>query len=226
MTDAATLGQGDDAEGDEAGDDAEGDEAGDDAAAAARLLIVRHAQSEWNAAGRWQGQADPSLSELGRAQARAAAAAPVLGDTAAVVSSDLARARATAEIIAAAVGAGPVVADAGLRERRVGPWQGLTAQEIERRYPGDLAAGRRPAGWEGDDSLLARVLDALRRAAGLAGPGLVVIVSHAGVLYALERYFGHEFEHIGNLGGRCLFGGPGGFRLGRRVSLIGGGERP
>ncbi len=56
-----------------------------------RLLLVRHGQSEWNAAGRWQGQADPPLTDLGRAQARAAARA--IGGVDAVFASDLQRAR-------------------------------------------------------------------------------------------------------------------------------------
>src|SRR3954452_11777953 len=80
----------------------------------ARLLLVRHGQSEWNAVGRWQGQADPPLTELGRAQARAAARA--IGELDAVFSSDLRRARETAEVIAECIGVGPVISDAGLRE--------------------------------------------------------------------------------------------------------------
>ena len=65
---------------------------------AARVLLIRHGQSTWNADGRWQGWADPSLSPEGRTQAEAAAVAlGAAGEQfAGVVSSDLARARETA----------------------------------------------------------------------------------------------------------------------------------
>src|SRR5919107_550504 len=70
----------------------------------ARLLLVRHGESTWNATGRWQGWADPPLSDLGRAQAEAAA--PAAAPVDAVVSSDLRRARETAELMAARVDGG------------------------------------------------------------------------------------------------------------------------
>ena len=58
-----------------------------------RVLLVRHGQSEWNADGRWQGQADSPLSDLGRRQAREAARA--IGAVDAIWSSDLQRAAVT-----------------------------------------------------------------------------------------------------------------------------------
>src|ERR671910_890596 len=88
-----------------------------------RVLLVRHGQSEWNAAGRWQGQADPSLSDLGRLQAREAARA--VGAVDAIWSSDLQRAAETAIIIGDQIGVGPVVVDDRLRERDAGEWTGL-----------------------------------------------------------------------------------------------------
>ena len=63
-----------------------------------RLLLVRHGQSTWNALGRWQGQADPPLTDIGRRQAAEASAA--IGAVDAIFSSTLERARVTAEIIA------------------------------------------------------------------------------------------------------------------------------
>ena len=68
------------------------------------LLVVRHGQSTWNADGRWQGRADPPLTALGEAQA--ADAALHVGAIDEVWSSDLERARRTAEIVAAALGLG------------------------------------------------------------------------------------------------------------------------
>ena len=124
-----------------------------------RVLLVRHGQSEWNAEGRWQGQADPPLTDLGRLQAREAAGA--LGTVDAVWASDLQRAVETAAIIADQLGVGPVVVDPDLRERDAGEFSGLTRPEIAARFPGYLDDGRRPPGWEPDEALLARALRAL-----------------------------------------------------------------
>jgi glucosyl-3-phosphoglycerate phosphatase len=84
----------------------------------ATLLVIRHGRSEWNAIGRWQGHADPPLSELGRRQAILAAAS--IGAVDAIVSSDLLRAAETAAIIAQKLGVGPVVVDERLGERDAG----------------------------------------------------------------------------------------------------------
>src|SRR5829696_1601221 len=100
-----------------------------DSPAVTRLLLVRHAQSEWNADGRWQGWADPPLSGLGRRQS--ATAADALGWPDAIVASDLERARETAAIIAAAGGPGAFEVEPALRERDLGDFTGLTRAEIE-----------------------------------------------------------------------------------------------
>ena len=105
-----------------------------------RVLLVRHGQSEWNAEGRWQGQADPPLTDLGRLQAREAAGA--LGTVDAVWASDLQRAVETATVIADQLGVGPVVVDPDLRERDAGEFSGLTRPEIAARFPGYLDDGR------------------------------------------------------------------------------------
>lgn len=182
-----------------------------------RLLLIRHAQSTWNAAGRWQGQADPPLSELGRRQA--AVAAQAVGSFAGVVASDLERARTTAEIIADAIGCGEVRTEAGLRERTAGPWEGLTRREIEVRWPRYLHEGRRPPGYERDPSLVGRIHEALLRAAD-ASPGPLLVVTHGGVVNALERRDGHGWERVPNLGGRWVTVSDSRVELGERVELI------
>jgi len=83
-----------------------------------RLLLVRHGQSTWNAEERWQGHADPPLSDLGERQARAAAPSVVAIGATVVVSSDLTRARQTAELLAPPT-LTPVV-EPSVRERDVG----------------------------------------------------------------------------------------------------------
>ncbi len=185
------------------------------------LLVVRHAESVWNLDGRWQGQANPPLSAAGATQARAAAGC--LDGIECIVSSDLDRARRTAEIIAETLGAGPVIADPGWRERSVGLWQGLTTEEIERDFPGDLAAGNYPPGWESDESLIERVLAASHRIAARVPSDEVLVVSHAGVIYTLERHFGCAFKRIGNLGGLRIVVQSGDVRLQGRIALTGDG---
>jgi probable phosphoglycerate mutase len=209
-----------------------------------RVLLVRHGQSEWNALGRWQGQADPPLSDLGRAQARAASAS--LGALDAIWASDLQRAAETATIIAAELGIGPVVLDPDLRERDAGEWAGLTRAEIDERYPGYLdpppadkhtsfgaapatTTPRRPPGWEPDDSVLERARRALHRIAAAVGDGLVLVVTHGGLIYSLERDLGADFARLANAEGRWfeVDAGPGAaVRLGDRVMLAGPDDVP
>lgn len=171
---------------------------------ATRVLLVRHGQSTWNALGRWQGQADAPLSDLGERQAAAAArAAPA---AAALFASDLARARRTAEILLAHLddpGAPDGVrAEPLLRERDAGEWTGLTHGEIEDRWPGWLEARRRPPGFEPDDAVAGRGMAALGRLHRAAPGGTVLAVTHGGVVRALERRLGLEAPALPNLGGR------------------------
>jgi broad specificity phosphatase PhoE len=181
--------------------------------------VVRHGQSTWNADGRWQGQADPPLSELGVAQAEAAAGAGAVNGVDAIWASDLERARHTASILAAARGL-DVVVDARLRERDAGEWTGLTRAEIEEQYPGALEERRRPPGFERDDQLLVRALAALRDLAGV-GSGTAVVVTHGGVILAVERHHGEERTPVANLEGRWLHvDASGEFRLGDRQILF------
>ena len=167
-----------------------------------RLLLARHGQSAWNATGRWQGHADPELSELGERQAVAAAQA--IGMVDAIVASDLARARQTAEIIAEVLGVGPVEIEPLFKERDVGDWSGLTRAEIEARWPGYLDDRRRPDGWESDERVLDRALEAIAGVA-LRHPGSdVLVVTHAGLIYAVERHLRLDHQPLANLGARWV----------------------
>ena len=183
-----------------------------------RILVVRHGQSTWNADGRWQGQADPPLSALGVAQAEAAAGA--VDGVDAIWASDLERARRTAEILAVPPGLA-VVADARLRERDAGEWTGLTRVEIEDRFPGALAERRRPPGFELDEPLLVRARAALRELAAVLVGGTAIVVTHGGVILALERQHGEQRTPVANLEGRWLdVDGEGDFGLGDRQILF------
>lgn len=165
-----------------------------------RLLILRHAQSVWNAAARWQGWADIPLSELGREQARQAGRA-LAGqglDIEVIASSDLARARLTAALIAEETGfRGPVHVDPGLKEHDVGEWNGLTTNQIMSRWPGQMEAmsARALEAFPGGENLAhfqQRAREAVVRLAAMSAhqQGHVVAVSHGGVMTVVEQWIG------------------------------------
>jgi probable phosphoglycerate mutase len=191
------------------------------------LLLVRHGQSVWNAQDRWQGQADPPLSDLGAEQAREAARR--MGDLqlSSVVASDLQRARRTAEILAEVLGM-EVRLEPGLREIDVGDWVGLTRWEIKARWPRELAdwsEGRResPLGGETRSHLVERSRSTLTRLAAEAAAGeRMLVVTHAALIRNLDRALGLPPESIPNLGGRWyLADGNGSLVPGEVVSLAG-----
>jgi probable phosphoglycerate mutase len=191
-------------------------------ALATRVLLARHGQSEWNAEGRWQGQADPPLSDRGRRQAHEAARA--LGALDAIWASDLQRAAQTAAIISGDLGVGPVVLDPDLRERDAGEFSGLTRDEIEARFPGHLAGGRRPPGWEPDEHLLARALRVVTRIAAAVPGGDVLAVTHGGLVYTLEAHLGADQLRLANLAARWLEVSGESLRLGERILLTDPGD--
>lgn len=185
-----------------------------------RLLLIRHGQSEWNALRRWQGQADPPLSELGRQQAAAAAARLEPVDV--VATSTLQRSRVSAEIIAEAMGCDPPILVPELIERDVREFSGLTRAQIEERYPGFLEDGRRPPGWEQDDALLARVLAGISRLADVVRNRTAVVVTHGGVIYSLEAHLGCPPSRVTNMSGRWVTISNGQLVAGARVHPLEG----
>lgn len=106
------------------------------------LWLVRHGQTDWNLQGRYQGQADPPLNETGLAQADYAAEVLAGGRYAAIYSSDLDRARLTAEAIGRRLGM-VVRIDSRLREINQGEWEGLLVTEIQARYPAEWEVRQR-----------------------------------------------------------------------------------
>lgn len=180
--------------------------------------MIRHAQSVWNADGRAQGWLDPPLSEAGQAEAdrvgrRLRRSGPAF---ALVVSSDLRRSMETADILARELGRADRAVDARLREREMGWWSGLRAHEMEARWPQELAAWRahqaeRPPGGESTASVVRRAEAALRRLGH--GPEPVLVVSHGGVIAALEpSHLGPRRGHL-NLSGVWLEVGADGIKL-------------
>ncbi|MDQ7025407.1 MAG: histidine phosphatase family protein [Anaerolineae bacterium] len=99
-----------------------------------RVMFIRPGETAWNKNGRWQGHVAVPLNEHGQAQAkRLAKFIRPIGLTA-LYSSDLRRARDTAEIIAQYTDLKPIY-DPRLRERGMGDWQGMTLDEIVVWYP-------------------------------------------------------------------------------------------
>ncbi|MEL4161992.1 histidine phosphatase family protein [Corynebacterium bovis] len=157
-----------------------------------RLILLRHGETEFNRGRRMQGQLDTDLSDIGRAQARAVAEVLAGRPVGAVVSSDLVRARETAEIVAAGHGLG-VRTDHRFRETDLGRWQGLTHREVDGDFPGHRSHWRRTPTWAppGGESRVdvmrrttAGVADLLADDALWAG-GAVVVVAHGGSISAL-----------------------------------------
>ena len=111
-----------------------------------RLLLARHAPTDWNTKGRFQGHEDIALGATGRRQA-ALLAERLAGERIDEIhTSDLRRAWETARAVADARRL-PLHSDSRLRELHVGSWQGLTYDEVRQAYPEALAA------WEADPAL-------------------------------------------------------------------------
>ncbi|HEX5173091.1 MAG TPA: histidine phosphatase family protein [Gaiellaceae bacterium] len=140
------------------------------------LLLVRHGETDWNAAGRLQGHTDRPLSDFGRGQARQLAEELERDEIEAIHSSDLARARETAEIVGERLGL-PVALDPDLREKNWGTWEGLTAAERDRvEFAGETTAEHEQ-----------RVLRALSRICDdHPGSGPVLVVTHGGSMRRVQ----------------------------------------
>jgi 2,3-bisphosphoglycerate-dependent phosphoglycerate mutase len=139
------------------------------------LLLVRHGETDWNAAGRLQGHTDRPLSDFGRRQAKQLAEELVNEPLDAIYASDLARARETAEIAGERLGL-PVVVDPDLREKDWGNWEGLTSVERDRvEFVGESTEAHQE-----------RILGALRRIAELHPGGRVLIVTHGGSMRRVQ----------------------------------------
>jgi probable phosphoglycerate mutase len=155
------------------------------------LLLVRHGETDWNRERRFQGHADPPLNDAGREQAHELAETLAGEGIDAIYTSDLQRARETAEILAARFGS-EVVALRELREIDVGDWQGLTWPEIEERHPDGAARWHRDGhGWDGGETyeqLRERIVAALRGIAERHPGQRVLVVGHGGTVRATRAF--------------------------------------
>ena len=140
------------------------------------LLLVRHGETDWNAAGRLQGQTDTPLNDFGRRQAQQLAEGLEAEELEAIYSSDLARARETAEIVGERLGLA-VVLDPDLREKDWGNWEGLSPVERDRvEFVGETTEVHQE-----------RTLRALRRIAQRhAGERPVLVLTHGGSIRRVQ----------------------------------------
>ena len=169
------------------------------------VLLWRHGRTEWNAAGRFQGQLDSPLDETGRAQVAAGALEVARHRVGRIVSSDSARALHTADALAHVTGL-PVHVDARLREVHLGEWSGLTREQVQERFPDEYAAwvaGRDISrgggetfaevgarGWACVLEHLEMVDDGALVAVTHGGTSLSVLVEALGIPMELRRAFG------------------------------------
>ena len=164
-----------------------------------RLLVWRHGRTEWNAAGRFQGQLDPPLDDEGRRQA--AMVAPLLAaglpDGAVVVSSDLSRAVETARALTDLLGVS-LRTDPRLREHGLGCWEGLTRDEVAERYPEQFADWRsgHPVRGRGGEEAAHVAQRAVAALADLPQAPAAVVVTHGGTAGRLmEALLGLDADH-------------------------------
>jgi len=156
------------------------------------IFLVRHGETEWNLARRYQGWSDSPLTARGIAQAEAIGQRlRALPESAAaeIVASPIGRAQRTAEIIAACLGrTGPLRFDERLREISLGSWDGLNRAEIRSRM-GDRFAEFEwyfltPDG-ENYDGFAGRIAGWLKE----AGDGPFIAVSHGVVTRVLRGLY-------------------------------------
>jgi probable phosphoglycerate mutase len=171
-----------------------------------RIILWRHGRTAWNAERRFQGQTDIPLDDTGVAQAARAAKVLARLKPARIRSSDLSRARSTADALAAITGLS-VEEDVALRETFAGEWQGLTRTELEERFGVDLqqwAAGSdiRPGGGETRSEVADRMVTAVDRALDGMAPGeTLVVATHGGAARAaIGALLGLPIEHWAALG--------------------------
>ncbi len=168
----------------------------------AALWLVRHGQTDWNVEGRYQGQADLPLNETGRQQARDLAGRLHSEPFAAVISSDLQRARETAEILAAPAGMA-VIQEPRLREIALGDWEGKLFRWIQQTCPAEVEARRQqpldfcPPNGESARQVAERATAAANEIAAQYAGQAVLVVSHGLTLATLAALgMGRPLESV------------------------------
>ncbi|RKJ98271.1 histidine phosphatase family protein [Alicycliphilus denitrificans] len=160
---------------------------------ATRIIAIRHGETAWNVDTRIQGHLDIPLNDTGLWQARQVGQALADEPVAAIYSSDLLRAWATAQAVARATGA-PLNPERALRERSFGSFQGRTFEQIEREVPEQALRWRKrdpdfapDGGGESLTMLRERIACTVHQIAARHSGQQIVLVAHGGVMDVLYR---------------------------------------
>ncbi|MGH3519376.1 MAG: histidine phosphatase family protein [Haloechinothrix sp.] len=170
-----------------------------------RLVLWRHGETDYNAAGRMQGHLDSTLTPIGWNQARFAVPALARFAPDLVIASDLRRATDTAAVLTDGIGV-PLRIDKRLRETHLGEWQGLTAAQVDEGWPGARQNWRADASWTppGGESRVEVAERAYEVVADLEKNEhqAVLLAAHGGLILALTaRLLQLPLSHWPVLGG-------------------------
>ncbi|XP_050234761.1 phosphoglycerate mutase-like protein 4 [Mercurialis annua] len=172
------------------------------------IIVVRHGETPWNCDGRIQGHLDVELNDVGRQQAVAVADRLANeSEISAIYSSDLKRARETAQIIASKCNVLEVTEDPDLRERHLGELQGLVYREAAKLKPDAFKATlplsrtdqEIPGGGESLDQVYNRCTISLQKIGRNHKGQRVVVVTHGGVVRAFHKYAAPKEESPGKI---------------------------
>lgn len=160
----------------------------------AKILMIRHGETNYNKEGRYCGSTDIELNEIGIEQAIKVSEQLLNHSIDVIISSPLKRAVKTSNIISDKLGI-PVVVVEGLEERNVGVYEGLTRKEVEERYPelwNNKSLGlfsEAPHGGESIEAVQNRVFRALDMIMEDYKDKNVLIVCHGFVTRVINKYF-------------------------------------
>jgi alpha-ribazole phosphatase len=169
------------------------------------FILVRHGETDWNIDGRWQGQIDVPLNEKGIEQASQIARSLKNNKVDLIFSSDLSRARQTAEAISNVTGA-EVYLDTRLREIHQGEWQGMLVSDIQQRYQIEFISRKNdpytvaPPGGETARQVQERVVAFLDEISKRYPQKTIAIVSHGFAIAVMIAHFkGIPIEKVWDL---------------------------
>ncbi|MBP1994746.1 histidine phosphatase family protein [Paenibacillus eucommiae] len=158
------------------------------------LGLIRHGRTEWNQLGKLQGQTDTDLTDEGRNQAQLLGLRLKNEAWDGIISSDLSRAKETAEIISAQSGIPIVAFDARIRERSFGLAEGMTLQERTAKWGAEWR--KEDLGGETDEQVWSRWVDFAEAWMGKAPGEKLLVISHGGFIVQVLRGLSMEREEF------------------------------
>ncbi len=163
------------------------------------ILLARHGETDWNLEGRWQGHTDMPLNSRGMEQAYYLGRMLRNSGIDRIYSSDLSRAKSTAEIVGREIGVSEVSSDRRLRERYLGSFEGLTSAEIRKELGVEdknlsiVDIGMNPSIEKWED-FMSRILTALESIRSANEKERCLVVAHGGVMMAVSLQMMDGYE--------------------------------